>query len=206
MALANYDDLKASIADFLNRDDLTAVIPDFITMAEADMNRKVRHWRMENRASATVNTQYSAIPTDFLEPIRLHLETGDYQPLELLSQQEMQARRKGNLNTSGKPAFYAFTQGEIELYPSPDGDYGLEMNYYQKIPALSSSQTNNWLLTNFPDAYLYGSLVHSAPYLAEDVRVAAWSTFYQNALGSIMAESDQAKFGGSGRRMKIRAY
>ena len=42
MALGNYTELQASIADFLNRSDLTLVIPDFITMAEADMNRTLR--------------------------------------------------------------------------------------------------------------------------------------------------------------------
>ena len=55
MALSTYDELKDSVADFLNRSDLTSVIPDFIKMAETDMNRKVRHWRMENRASATIS-------------------------------------------------------------------------------------------------------------------------------------------------------
>ena len=49
MALTTYAELKASIADFLNRDDLTSVIPDFITLAEADMNRGLRHWRQEKR-------------------------------------------------------------------------------------------------------------------------------------------------------------
>ena len=49
MAITTYDELKTSVADFLNRDDLTSVIPDFITMAEADLNRNVRHWRMEGR-------------------------------------------------------------------------------------------------------------------------------------------------------------
>ena len=43
MALSTYDELKASIADFLNRDDLTSVIPDFIKLAETGMNREVRH-------------------------------------------------------------------------------------------------------------------------------------------------------------------
>ena len=33
MALSTYDELKASVADFLNRSDLTSVIPDFIKMA-----------------------------------------------------------------------------------------------------------------------------------------------------------------------------
>ena len=43
MALTTYTELKASIADFLNRDDLTTVIPDFITLAESQINRDVRH-------------------------------------------------------------------------------------------------------------------------------------------------------------------
>ena len=47
MALTTFDELKASIADFLNRDDLTAVIPDFVKLAETKMNRELRHWRME---------------------------------------------------------------------------------------------------------------------------------------------------------------
>ena len=43
MSISNFTELKSSIADFLNRDDLTAVIPTFIKLAEADMNRKLRH-------------------------------------------------------------------------------------------------------------------------------------------------------------------
>ena len=44
MPLSNYTELTASIADTLNRDDLTAVIPDFIKLAEAQLNRDLRHW------------------------------------------------------------------------------------------------------------------------------------------------------------------
>ena len=62
MALSNYNDLKASIADFLNRDDLTSVIPDFISLAEAQLNREIRHWRMEDRSIATIDSQYTALP------------------------------------------------------------------------------------------------------------------------------------------------
>ena len=36
MPLATYNDLKASIADFLNRSDLTNAIPDFISLAEKE--------------------------------------------------------------------------------------------------------------------------------------------------------------------------
>ena len=42
MALSNYTELQASVADFLNRGDLTSVIPDFIKMTESELNRVLR--------------------------------------------------------------------------------------------------------------------------------------------------------------------
>lgn len=206
MAISTYDELKTSIADFLNRDDLASVIPDFITMAEASMNRSVRHWRMEGRATAEIDTKYSAIPADFLEVITFHTTTGNFRPLELLSQGELLQRRQSTQDTSGAPSYYAITAGEIEVYPTPDGTYNTELYYYQRISALSASNTTNWLLTYFPDAYLYGSLIHSAPYLKDDARIQIWAALYNESVGSINRESEASKFGGSGRRMKIRAY
>ncbi len=205
MALTTYDELKDSVADFLNRSDLTSVIPDFIKMAETDMNRKMRHWRMENRATASVSGRFSVLPTDFLETIRLHLET-DQRPIELVSYLEMQTLRENANDTVGKPTTYSITQGEIELFPTPDTTYDIELYYYAKIPSLSASQTTNNILTNFPDAYLYGSLIHSSPYLQEDVRMASWASLYQSAIDAINGESDQAKTGSGGRRIKIRSY
>ena len=206
MAITTYAELKSSITDFLNRDDLDTVAPDFITLAEADLSRKVRHWRMEGRATAEIDTQYSAIPADFLEVITFHVTSGNLRPLELISQAEMLQRRYENLDTSGKPAYYALTAGEIEVYPTPDGTYTIELYYYKRISALSDSNTSNWLLEYFPDAYLYGSLVHSAPYLKDDARLQLWAALYEQAIASINRESEATKFGGSGRRMKIKAY
>ena len=206
MALTTYDELKDSIADFLNRDDLTSVIPDFITLAEADMNRGLRHWRQEKRSTAELDTQYSAIPADFMEAIRFYITSNNTSPLELISQSEMVDRRYRSGDTSGKPAYYAVTAGEIEVYPTPDGTYDAELYYYSRITALSASNTSNWVLEYFPDAYLYGALVHSAPYLKDDARTQVWASLYANALNAINMESEKSKFGGSGRRMKIRSY
>lgn len=206
MPISTYADLQSSIADFLNRDDLTAVIPTFISLAEADINRAIRHWRMEKRSTAELDTRYSAIPADFLEVIRFEILSGDMRPIELISQGQMQDRRYRNLNTTGKPAYYAITAGEIEVYPTPDSTYDVELYYYARTPELSATNTTNWLLEYYPDAYLYGALVHSAPYLQEDNRLQTWAALQQNAFNAINAESEKSKFGGSGRRMKIRAY
>lgn len=204
MSITTYAELKAAIADFLNRDDLDAAIDTFIDLAEADMNRAIRHWRMEGRSTAEIDTQYSALPADFMEAIRFYITSGFTHPLEPISQAELLSRKREDLNTSGEPRFYAITGGEIEVYPAPDGTYEAELYYYKRIDALSDSTTTNWLLTYYPDAYLYGALVHSAPYLKDDARIQVWVGLFQNAIASINAESDKTKFGGKGLRIKVR--
>jgi hypothetical protein len=206
MPITTYAELKTNIADFLNRDDLTSVSSTFVSLAEADLNRQIRHWRQEKRSTASIDTQYSAIPADMLEVIRFYITSGDTRPLELISQAEMLDRKFRNLNTSGQPAYYAVTAGELEVYPVPDGTYTSELYYFGKTPALSDSNTSNWILEHYPDAYLYGSLIHSAPYLKDDARIQVWAALYQSAIDSINQASEKAKFGGSGRRMKIRNY
>ena len=206
MPITTYAELKTNIADFLNRDDLTSVSSTFVSLAEADLNRQIRHWRQEKRSTASIDTQYSAIPADMLEVIRFYITSGDTRPLELISQAEMLDRKFRNLNTSGQPAYYAVTAGELEVYPVPDGTYTSELYYFGKTDALSDGNTSNWILEHYPDAYLYGSLIHSAPYLKDDARIQVWAALYQSAIDSINQASEKAKFGGSGRRMKIRAY
>lgn len=205
MALTTFAELKSSIADFLNRDDLTSVIPDFITLAETNIERTTRHWRQESRASVTINAQYNSLPADYLEGIRLSIGSDDRQ-LELISSADMQRKRRANSDTAGTPRYFAITAGEIEVMPTPDTSYTAELYYYSTISNLSDSNTSNWVLQYFPDAYLYGSLIHSAPYLADDQRAQTWAALYQTAISAINNESERAKFSNSGLRMKVTSY
>ena len=206
MAITTYDELKSTIADFLNRDDLTAVIPDFISLAEARVNREVRHWRMEKRATAALDTQFTSLPSDFLEGIRLTLNTSNTKPLELVGNFEIATIRAEVANTAGQPQYYSIMDGAIEVVPTPDTSYTLEILYYGSVNSLNSSNTTNWLLTYHPDVLLYGALLHSAPYLSEDARIPIWGAYYTSSVESLNQESQKSKSGGAGRRMKIRSY
>tara|TARA_Y100000114_G_scaffold89535_1_gene83077 strand:- start:392 stop:1012 length:621 start_codon:yes stop_codon:yes gene_type:complete len=206
MALTTFDELKASIADFLNRDDLTSVIPDFIKLAETKINRELRHWRMEKRATAQLDTQYTALPSDFLQPIRFVITATDVSALEQTSALQISKLRDANNDAVGRPTSYCILDGAIEVHPTPDTTYTLEMLYYETIDPLNAQTASNWVLTNYPDAYLYGSLIHSAPYLQDDARMASWAALYEKAIGDINSESERSKTGGAGRRIKIRSY
>ena len=67
MALSTYTELKASIANFLNRSDLTTEIQDdFIKLTEADFNAKLRIRQMEQQDDITINAEQVNAPTGFL--------------------------------------------------------------------------------------------------------------------------------------------
>jgi len=204
MTISTYSELQSAVADFLNRQDLTAAIPTFIRLAEARIDRDMLHWRQEVRSEGVLMDQYNAIPADFIRPIRLQLLGSGTNEVSLVSTATMLQMRSDRADASGRPVHYAITSGGLELFPTPDGEYASSLVYYGRITPLSDAAPSNWLLAEAPDVYLYGALVHSAPYLKDDARVALWESFFAQSVGAMNAASEGAKHGGSGLVMRTR--
>lgn len=204
MSISSYADLQTVIGQFLDRSDLSALIPTFIALAEDDMNTELRHWRMENRAQSTVTQQYAALPTDWLETIRVHFTGSGTNSLSPASSKTIADKRAANGDAAGVTRYFTHTEGQLEFYPTPAGAEEAEILYYQKIPALSGSNASNWVLTNHMTLYLYGSLIHSAPYLKDDERLPVWKGLYSEALGKVKREGKRASASGLSPRLKVR--
>ena len=206
MAINTYATLKTAIADFLNRDDLTSAIDNFIALAEAQINRDVRHWKMEKRASGQQSggDEYMQIPADWIETISFHVTDNGTSPLDLISRKAMEDKRAGAEDETGTPRYYTHADSQFQLYPTPSATTNTELLYYAKTTGLSASNTDNWLLLEAPDVYLYGALLHSAPYLGEDERVAVWAQMYSASVAQLNKSSEDARFSGSGLTLKIK--
>jgi hypothetical protein len=140
-----------------------------------------------------------------MEAVRFHLDV-DERPIELVTPLSLQTYRRNNADTTGRPQYYSIIAGQIEVWPTPDSAYTGELYYYARNTPLDDSNTSNWILQYFPDAYLYGALVHSAPYLVDDQRTQVWAALYQSAIDGINANNEKAKFGGSGLRMQVNTF
>jgi hypothetical protein len=57
--------------------------------------------------------------------------------------------------------------------------------YYAKIPPLSSTNVTNWLLTDHPDAYLYGALMQAAIKYQDSQAATGYGTLFTQALNGI---------------------
>jgi len=203
MTITNYGTLKTAIADTLNRDDLTSVIPQFVSLAQAQFNRKIRSHRQITRGSLTIDAQFEALPADWLETIRITMDANPIRVLTQISMDDLTRYRTAIDNTTDAPVYFAHNGTDIELFPTPSTSYTGEITYYAKVTALSADADTNWLLTNNPDVYLYGSLVHTAPYLKDDARIALWAGLLAQAMDEIEDETAAARFG-SPLRMRMR--
>lgn len=192
MALDTFAGLKATIADYLNRDDLTTIIPSFITIAEAKFNRKLRTRQMVKRANGQIETAFFAYPSDWLQAKEFQLNTNPIVRLQFVTEAYGDELKSNRYVSTGQPVYYTITGTQLEFIPTPDSTYSAELTYYAKIPALSDSNTSNWLLAYAPDLYLYGALLEAAPYLKDDERLAVWSQMYINSLGDIEVADQRA--------------
>lgn len=196
MALTTYGGLKTSIADWLNRSDLTSVIPDFVTLAEAEMKRRLRR----ATESTTIYVAYANMngPSDMAEPIELHLSTGTPsldKPLRLCTPEMIAERRARADGVTGRPDSYAFYDGQLQFAPTPDQSYDGILLYAQQLTALSTDESYNDVLLEAPDAYLFGALLQAAPYVEHDERIAVWQLKFDNAIEQLNEMRERESYG-----------
>lgn len=181
--ITDYATLKAAVADYLNREDLTTQIATFVQLHEAKVNRELRVPQMMVRAEATSDAEYIPVPADFLQDYSLKLESATpHADLAYIAQTDAKLYKSQGLT---KTLYYTIVGNSFELIADPAENVDVELIYYGRIPALSDSNTTNWLLTSHPDLYLYGALLESVPYLKDDERLQTWFGARQQAVDAL---------------------
>ena len=184
MALDTYANLKTEIANYLNRDDLTSYLDTFIDLAESRMARDLRLREMEtiDISTTTVSgTQSYDLPTGYLEMRYVSYQTDPYTFLTYLAPPDFMRVYNEGVG-SGIPSHYTMIGSKIYLGKMPDSAKVLELGFFKRPTALSSSNTTNDILTYFPDLYLYSALAESEPFLMNDERLKVWASLYKEGI------------------------
>lgn len=189
MSIATYADLQTAIGNWINRTDLAAArLQEWIALAESRMNGHIKSRSMEARTTLTCtpSSAYVTLPTDVIDVRRLIVSsTTPARVLKYLTPDALTNDYPGN--DTGEPGVFTVIGGSAQLAPIPDSAYSLELAYVQSIPALSASNTTNWLLTKHPGVYLYGSLLQGIPYLKAWSELAAIQQLYRDAVDNANA-------------------
>lgn len=185
MSISTYAELQTAVANWLNRSDLTDYVPDFIRIAEDQLSLDLHTREMEAQTTLVTvgDVATVALPTDMHEIRRFRVDVSYSQPLKFLTPDQLSADYASD--AVGQPIVYTVIGANAQLAPVPDGVYSLELTYKQQLPALSDSNTANWLLTKWPSLYLYAALVAAEPFLKNDDRLMLWQGLYQKQLDRI---------------------
>jgi hypothetical protein len=199
MALSNYTELQASLANWLNRSDLTTEIAnDFIVLTEKDFNSKLRVRKQISQTTITINAETANLPTGFLQVRDFYILSGTQKhSLTYMTPPQMDQIRGTSM--TGIPRVYTILGDTFRFSPLPDATYTGYLNFYKQFDALSSSNATNYILTNHPSIYLYGALYHASNFLGgvDPQRVQQWQQLYVTALERLERNDREDQFSGS---------
>lgn len=177
----SYDGLQNVVAKYLQRANLTAQIPLFITLAEARLSNLIKTLPQQVALPYSLvpakGTNAIALPSDFGSLIRA---TYNGQSLVYISPEQMDLR-----NTND--CFYKFTiiGNKFFLQTLVDGSSTLSLYYYSALQGLSDNNESNWLLEDYPNIYLYATLLEASPYLIDDERISVWEQMLSEAITEV---------------------
>lgn len=189
MALANYSDLLAAINGWLGRADMNTIAPDLIALAEAEFNRRMATVEMETRASLTLTTESVALPDGFNGIRAISMDETSFEQVTPQYLFDLSS------TVAGSPYYFAITDGQIFFRPVPTSAL-LTIDYYADIPALSPTNTTNWLLTAHPDLYLMASLMQAEFYLWDDKRIPLIKSRVEEIFAQIEQDTAATRYGG----------
>lgn len=150
MAITSYAELQTAVGDWLDDASLTSYLPDFVMLAEAHLNRDLRHRKMVTTTDLSPTSNVYTLPDDYLHYVRVVEKVSPRRDLELISPQaadQLYAHR-----VAGPANHFTIVGDSLTAFPLSAND--IELTYRQKIPALSASNTTNWLLDASPGLYL----------------------------------------------------
>lgn len=191
MALNTYETLKTAIATWTHRADISSMADDFIDLAESRFSRDFLVSQQETRATTAADTEYLALPSDFLAIRNIQLNTSPVRELVYVTPAEMDRLADNGATVSR----YTIVGDEIQLNATSGNS--LEIAYYAKVPALSDTNTTNWLISAYPDIYLYGCLSEAFKYMADDQQAGKYDTLYRESVQAMKKADEQRKTGQS---------
>ena len=193
----NYTGLVDSCQSWLHRADvLDADVDNCIYLFEADFNAQMRLRQMEEETTIGVTGGYLPHPSDWREWSSIILVQGNFrEPLVPLSEEN--AAVDYGYSYNWRPRGYVVRGDRTYIFPAPgSGSYTYATVYQQKVPGLSTTNTTNWLLTEYPQVYLQGCLFWASDFITDDQRLAKYQAMVSQTLEQLKTASNRAKFKG----------
>lgn len=216
MTIQSYSDLTTAVANWMGRTgntDFTSNVPDFIMLCEARLNYgsddaqfpspPLRTQQMEVPSTTMTFLASSStviLPPDFLEARRVYLTGNPNQKLTYVTPNQMDTTLANA--PAGPPTFYTIQSNQMVLPAPVNTTQTVVMGYYQKIPALSASNTTNWLIQASPGVYLTGSQLEAAIFVRDANDAALMARMFSAHTRAFQKQDLKGRYSGDSLQIK----
>jgi hypothetical protein len=202
MPFGNYDELCETVENWLARDDFADEIADFIYLAEKQMSTmcRLRIQDVVEPGNFIADQDWIPAPADMIEPKMLRIMSDPIRVVDIVS--NFKWNDVVNHKSTTEPSAAMHHGFKIYVGRTAQSNLGYELWYRGGFPRLGSNNPSNFILEQYPQAYLYGALANAGPFLGADERVPQWEAHAQLWFGEL--RKGEAKARTAGGRLRIR--
>jgi len=194
MALDTYANLSTAIGSWEERTFTSAETDEFILIAESRANRQLAQ-DFRRRSSSTVNTNSSGvgtIPTGFVGLTSITRNVLGSMPLKQVTVASLIGRDPYAVSADAD-VFALISGTQFQVAPVTDDDFIVKIS--DSVPALTSLNTTNWLLTLAPDYYLKACRGAAKEKLEDYQGAGTFFASADNILDEIVSQGNVAEYG-----------
>lgn len=193
MAISTYGELLSAIETWLARSDssVTANAADFVTLAQNRIRVDIDTCEQETVTTLSISGEYTNLPSGILSVRKLALSGSPVQALEYVTPQAMALLNQG---ATGKPTRYTIVNNQIQCYPIPQSTYTGNITYKAAYDAFTTSTATDYILTNYPNVYLYGSLLEANAMIMDSEEMIKYGTLYQDQVNRVNSIERDIKY------------
>lgn len=201
MPFSDIVDLRATVRNHLSltTEVTDTIIDDWIRLCEGDLNRRLRVLDRQETTDLTIATETVETPHNFRGPVDLYLTATPRRRVRLASEDAVKVMQA--VRATGTPRLYAVmgdsdvTEGKVLVFgPVPDQSYTGHLTFWKSFTVQAGGGGAD-LLKRWPDAWLYGTLIHAHSYFGNEPQVPAVEEKYLEAVAGIIAEDNESRYG-----------
>jgi hypothetical protein len=121
------------------------------------------------------------LPSDFIAAKRVRALTSPARRLEYKSADWIDEAYPSG--ASAPPSFFTIEGGSLTMAPVTASN--VRLVYWAAPAALTALNLTNWLITKYPDIYLYSGLIELELYAQNDEGAQRWATAFDAAVESL---------------------
>lgn len=202
----NYTEIKTAALSIADREDTETVdnIDVFLRIVEARISRKLKVGDMSVRKEiATVEDQeYYDLPAGFAGLRDIEIKDSatatDRATLKYYSPESL----NNHSTNKGQEVAYTIIANQLQIVPDK-GDLTLELVYYKKVTALDSTNNENWISIDNPDAYIFGLMVEISAFVKDAEAANLWDARFKEALNDIDDDDQETRWSGQSLQIRV---